>query len=242
METDIQNECEKILQYQFKNQNLLAQALTHSSSKHSVNGGNERLEYLGDAVLGLVVSEYLFKTFENYQEGELTRIKSAVVSGNSLAQVINDIGIVAFVSIGKGLAMKARIPMSVLANVYEAIVAAIYLDDGLDAASKFCIRTLEPLIMDVDKRKTMRNYKSLLQQYSQKRFGVMPDYHVSSERGPEHLKSFKVEVKVNGEVFKAGWGRSKKDAEMMAAQVALEALSKEFPDDEILIEYLSSKN
>jgi len=242
VDTDIQNECEKILQYKFKDRNLLERALTHSSSKNSVNGGNERLEYLGDAVLGLVISEYLFKTFENYQEGELTRIKSAVVSGNSLAQVINDIGIVAFVNIGKGLAMKARIPMSVLANVYEAIVASMYLDGGLDAASKFCIRTLEPLILEVDKRKTMRNYKSLLQQYSQKRFSAMPEYQVSSERGPEHLKSFKVEVKVNEKVFKAGWGRSKKDAEMMAAQVALDELAIEFPDDEILIEYLTSKN
>ena len=230
-------ECEKILEYSYNDQNLLEQALTHSSSKHSVNGGNERLEYLGDAVLGLAISEYLFKTFENYQEGELTRIKSAVVSGNSLAQVINELGIVAFVSIGKGLAMKARIPVSVLANVFEAIVASIYLDGGFEPARNFCVRTLEPLIEEVDKRKTMRNYKSLLQQYSQKRFAVMPEYHMVAERGPEHLKSFKVEVRVDGRVFKAGWGRSKKDAEMMAAQVALESLIEEFPDDEILNGY-----
>jgi len=242
MDADILRECEEILQYSFNDRTLLEQALTHSSSKYSVNGGNERLEYLGDAVLGLSVSEYLYKTFVNYQEGELTRIKSAVVSGNSLAQVINDIGIVAFVNIGKGLAMKARIPTSVLANVYEAIVASIYLDGGLEPAKTFCIRTLEPLIKEVDKRKMMRNYKSLLQQYSQKRFAAMPEYKMVAERGPEHLKSFKVEVHVNNRVFKAGWGRSKKDAEMMAAQVALEELSQEFPDDEILIEYHMSKD
>ena len=133
--------------------------------------------------------------------------------------------------------MKAKIPVSVLANVYEGIVAAIYFDGGLEPAQKFCLETLKPVINEVEKKQSMRNYKSLLQQYIQKKKGSIPKYHVVSVRGPEHLKAFQIEVKIFDKKCKGLWAHSKKEAEQNAAHKALTQLAAEFPDDEELDDF-----
>ncbi len=234
VEEQILSECEKILNYKFNDKNLILQALTHSSARDSENEGNERLEFLGDSILGLVISEYLFLQYPDYQEGELTRIKSAVVSRNSLAQATSELGLVAFVRLGKGLALKAKIPTSVLANVYESVVAALYFDGGFEVAKQFCLKTLKPIITQVENKKAMRNYKSILQQFTQKHFAIIPKYRVVAERGPEHTKNFKVEVKIADKKFKGNWARTKKEAEQNAAHKALKEFAKQKPDDKLL--------
>lgn len=215
-------ECQAILDYAFLDVNLLRRALIHASSASTRGESNERFEFLGDAVFGAVVCDELFRRFPDKAEGELTKIKSAVVSRAACTRVTKAMGLSGFVVLGKGVASRSgRIPGSILAAVYEAIVAAIYLDSGFDSARRFILRTFEEEIASAADDAVTENYKSQLQQRSQRDFGTTPTYEVIDERGPDHLKSFLVRAAIDARQFNAAWGPNKKLAEQKAAENAL---------------------
>ena len=217
-------DCEKAIGYAFTDQGRLRGALTHSSAKTEAKGSNERLEFLGDAILGMTVSEYLYERYPNYTEGELTKIKSVVVSQKALARISSEIGLRDFLLVGRGIADRKGIPPSLLANAFEAIVAATYLDGGLQAARDFVTRHLATEIEAVQKNRYERNYKSLLQQFSQQHLSATPVYRVVKEDGPDHVKMFHVVTVIEGQDRGSGWGKSKKQAEQRAAKESLDML------------------
>jgi len=219
--------CEEEIGYRFKNPGLLLQALTHSSAQGRGISSNERLEFLGDSVLGLTVSEFLYNFLEGCDEGELTQIKSVVVSTTVLAHESRRLGLDRFYCVGKGVGKRSELPVSLLANVFEAVVAALYLEGGLEVARRFVIRNLFHQILAVCDDRHAKNYKSLLQQYAQRELGITPSYRVIRERGPDHRKSFEVAAVVGSNRYGRGVGRSKKEAEQAAAREALEALQND---------------
>jgi ribonuclease-3 len=219
--------CEERIKYRFRNRRLLFQALTHSSIKTLDNPSNERLEFLGDSVLGLVMTEFLFNFFQERDEGALTQIKSVVVSTAILAKASTRLSVDELYSVGKGVSRKRTLPDSLRANVFEAIVAAIYKDGGLEAARRFILRNVYHEVLAVADDRQHLNYKSLLQQYAQKELCATPTYRVVSESGPDHYKSFEVVAQVGKVRYCAGAGRSKKEAEQLAAQATLEKLLEE---------------
>ncbi len=216
--------CEELLKYKFNKKNLLDRALTHSSVKSPTRPSNERLEFLGDAVLGLTISEHLFLLFPDYNEGDLTQMKSVIVSAATLARVVKQIGFDQCVSVGKGILNRKSMPRSIMTNLYEAIVAAVYLDGGFESAREFILQSLEGEIEDVIDNKHDKNYKSILQQLVQCEHTTTPVYQVISEEGPDHMKTFKIAAIVNGRRFEPACGKSKKQAEQNAAKEALKAL------------------
>lgn len=223
-------ECEAALEYRFNDRDLLVHALTHSSAATSRLESNERLEFLGDAILGAIVCETLYHRFPDYPEGELTRVKSALVSRLTCARVAEQLGLVDLLTLGKGLTATDEIPASIAAAVFESVLAAIYLDGGFRAASEFCERTMADEFENATELDHMKNYKSLLQQLSQKEFGDVPTYRLLDEKGPDHSKCFKVCVAIGTSVYPAAWGPSKKEAEQRAARNALHQLQgKEAP-------------
>lgn len=220
------SECERAIGYVFSNRDVLKHSLTHSSIAPTRGQSNERLEFLGDAIMGAAVCEYLFETYPEYSEGELTRIKSAVVSRQTCAKMSNRLKMDRFLLLGKGLAIHERIPSSVLAAVFEAIIAAIYLDGGWGAAKKFVMDTLREEVARVGKTTHGQNYKSQLQQVAQKNFGETPAYRMLDEKGPDHAKCFQIAASIGSRFFPAAWGTSKKEAEQNAAQNALESIEE----------------
>jgi ribonuclease-3 len=221
------NECQKALGYEFKDRELLSLALTHASCKTDEVPSNERLEFLGDAVLGSVISEYLFHEYPDLTEGEMTQIKSAVVSRPALAEESHRLELWQFMSVGKGVASLNEMPPSLLANVFEAVVGAIYLDGGMEPAREFIMNGLRRQIELTEDGRHGKNYKSLLQEYSQRTFGVLPSYKVMEEKGPDHMKSFLVVAKIEGRTYESAWGNSKKEAEQNAAKATLRVLETE---------------
>ncbi len=216
--------CQKQLDYWFKDIKLLAKALTHTSRKADFNFSNERLEYLGDSVLGLIVSEYLFKTFPDYCEGELTKIKSVVVSKSVLAKVGRALNLESYLILGRGLANRITLPNSLFANVFEAIVGSIFLDGGIKATKKFILENLRNEIEIVWKNEHTKNYKSLLQQCSQKINGFTPKYKVVQEHGSDHIRVFQIAVFIDNTEYGSAWGKTKKDASQKAAYHTLKAI------------------
>jgi ribonuclease-3 len=217
-------ELERSLGYNFRSQRLLVQALTHSSARDREHECNERLEFLGDAVLGLTISEYLYHHFPDYEEGDLSMIKSYVVSAQSLAAKARELGLEPLIVLGKGLSARRPVPRSILCNIFEALLAAIFLDGSMNDAKSFILRHLEKTVEQVLKNEHEKNYKSMLQDHAQKQWTVIPGYHVTREIGPDHGKFFQVTAEVNGRVFGPAWGKSKKEAEQRAARTALVAL------------------
>jgi len=215
---------EEALEVSFRNPELPLLALVHSSAKDATLPCNERMEFLGDSVLGLVVSEHLFRLFPDHAEGELSAVKSVVVSATSLAASAKTLGLAEFVILGKGILQRKVIPDSVLANATEALVAAIYIDQGLEAARAFVLRILGGRIEEVIANRHEQNWKSLLQQHTQKHLATVPVYRVVGESGPDHEKNFEVMVEVEGKTFGPGLGKTKKDAEQSAARKAMEGL------------------
>ncbi|MCU0688475.1 MAG: ribonuclease III [Phycisphaerales bacterium] len=215
---------ETLLGHTFADQGLLEQALRHASMTTSRLKSNERLEFLGDAVLGLVVCQMVFERFPHLLEGEMTKIKSAVVSRETCAAIGKQLGLEAHLSLGKGMKGQHTLPKSLSAAAVEAMIAAIYLDGGLSAARAF----IEPLVAArIDAAASsghQENYKSLLQQFSQQTMGQTPTYTIVTQRGPDHAKEFHVRVELDGRVFDACWGASKKQAEQAAALAALVSL------------------
>jgi len=212
--------CEDALSYAFQERALLERCLTHSSSARTRLESNERLEFLGDAILGAIVCEVLYQRMPDDPEGELTRIKSAVVSRTICAQVSDELGLQKYMIVGKGLQFGSAMPRSMVAAVYEAVLAGIYLDGGWSAASEFVRRTMGPVIEDLLETTQGRNYKSLLQQYVQKELSLTPGYTLLAQRGPDHSKFFQVAAVVGSQLFAAAWGPNKKAAEQRAAQNA----------------------
>jgi ribonuclease III len=215
--------------YQFKDQSLLLSSLTHASGAEHRLGSNERLEFFGDAILGAVVCEILFHQYPDYLEGDLTRIKSIVVSRQTCAKISEALGMQEFLILGKGMTTHPSVPASLLADVFESLVAAIYLDGGDAAARKFITDAIGPEIELAAEGETGCNYKSLLQQMAQREHGTTPTYQLLDEKGPDHSKCFKISAQVGGNSYQAAWGRNKKEAEQRAARNALSQLSGEKP-------------
>jgi len=219
------DELQDKLGHRFNTRALLEQALTHPSAVGGVDrADNQRLEFLGDAVIGLCVSDYLCKSFPALPEGELTKARSLVVSRRSLVRLAKQMGLQAYVRIGKGLATAGRMPDSVVGDALEAIVAAIFLDAGYEQAARFVTEKLEPAMQKAACARTDEDYKSVLQEYAQGRLGTIPRYLVEAVEGPQHHKEFAVAVVLEGIIAGRGRGRTKKGAEQEAAQKALEAL------------------
>jgi len=221
MEQDRIAACQEAIGVSFNNPAWLDKALTHSSNRSDLGLSNERMEFLGDAILGMVVSEHLFNTYQGHTEGELTAVKSIVVSQRILARQSRALGLDRFLSVGRGMSRGRRLPNSVVANVLEALIAALYLDQGLEAARDFILRHLGPEIGDAERTKQHKNFKSVLQQLVQSKLGCTPGYRVIEESGPDHAKSFRVVTMIGGVEHGTGWGRNKKEAEQHSARETL---------------------
>jgi len=221
-------ECERRIGYQFSDKSLLRDALTHASGVTDRLESNERLEFLGDAILGAIVCEILFRRFPEFLEGELTRLKSIVVSRHTCAKISAAIGLQQFLILGKGVAA-GHLPHSLLADAFESLVAAVYLDGGMEAARSVVERLLLPEIEAAAADQAGGDYKSQLQQITQRDFGTTPTYRVVDEKGPDHCKWFKVAAQIGDRLFPPAWGRSKKEAEQHAARNALAELDAEPP-------------
>ena len=210
--------------HKFSNIEILARALTHSSVAHNRQDSNERMEFLGDAVLALVVCRELYDHADELTEGEMTKIKSAVVSRSTCAVLAEEIGLCDQLVLGKGMSRRGQLPLSVAAAVFESIIGAIYLDGGLEPASDFILRYICPHIDEALANEHQENFKSMLQQHAQRRLGLTPDYQLLDEKGPDHSKCFEVAVSIEGKHFPSAWGMTKKQAEQGAAKLALAEL------------------
>ena len=217
--------CEARIGYRFANRELLARCLTHASVSRTRLDSNERLEFLGDAILGAVVCDLLYSRYPEEAEGELTRIKSVVVSRYTCADISDELQLSQFLQRGKGLGEDAEIPVSVLAAVFESLIAAIYLDRGWETVYEFSAKLLDPHIDAVVDAAHGKNFKSELQQLIQKQQGLTPCYTLVDERGPDHNKCFKVSALIGGAAYAPAWGSTKKEAEQKAAENALAELA-----------------
>ncbi|QDU20363.1 ribonuclease III [Urbifossiella limnaea] len=211
------DDCQAAVGYQFRKPELLKAALTHTSGANTRAASNERLEFLGDSVLGLVTCEELFRRFPEYQEGDLTKVKSVVVSRKTCAAFSQEMGLGDFLFLGKGVGNYGELPSNILADVFESLVAAIFLDGGWDAARDFVKRFVGPEIDRVAQEAVGANAKSQFQHVVQQLYGEAPRYAVLDEQGPDHDKCFKVAAQAAGYQFPPAWGRNKKDAELRAA-------------------------
>ena len=224
MSPETRENAERILGHAFNNPQLLKEALTHASIADNRLDSNERMEFLGDAVLDLIICEALYQRFPEYQEGDLTKVKSAVVSRRTCAEVANETGLTDLLIIGKGISSRSQMPSSLAAAVYESIVAALYLDGGFEVVKDYVLRTMTPKLEAIASNSHQQNYKALLQQHAQKSLSATPIYELLDEKGPDHSKCFEVCVTIDGRRFTSAWGPNKKMAEQKAALLALENL------------------
>ena len=225
-------ELEKKLNYTFRNSELLQEALNHSSYTNEHRSAhlhsNERLEFLGDSVLGFVTAEFLFLRHPEAPEGDLTRIRAALVCEQSLYEVAQRLDLGQYLKLGRGEeAGGGRERTSILADAVEAVFAAVYLDGGIDAARELIHRCLLDVQRESVVEERRRDYKTALQELVQRQADQVLTYRMAGEQGPDHAKTFRAEVLLNGAVIGAGDGHSKKEAEQAAAKAALEALDEE---------------
>lgn len=222
-------EFEKAIQYEFKDETLMKTALSHSSyanENKKTRRSNERLEFLGDSVLSLVVSRYLFDHFSHLPEGELTKIRASLVCEQSLYAFALELGLGSHLLLGKGEdASGGRERPSILSDAFEAVIAAIYLDGGFDAAQRHILRFI-PADVGADKS-AFNDYKTMLQEIIQQNPEERVEYHLTDAKGPDHAKIFIVEVRLNSNVIGCGEGHSKKQAEQNAAREALKLMGYE---------------
>jgi len=222
MDEETLQQIEQIIGYRFSNRNLLSKAFAHSSAVDDRLFSNERLEFLGDAVLAAVICRTLFERFPGHMEGDLTKIKSMLVSRRTCARVTKRFGLHKFLKVGKGMSSSSRaLTSSLAASLLEAIIAAIYIDSGFDAASSFILRTFASEIDRTNAEQSHGNFKSLLQQYAQQQLNTTPVYELLDEKGPDHDKCFESEVVIAGRHFPSAWGTNKKETEQKAAFNAL---------------------
>ncbi len=221
---------EEKLQYSFRTASLLEHALTHSSYANEHRGeevrSNERLEFLGDSILGLVVADYLYRSRPDLPEGELTRIRAALVCESSLVEVAEHLELGSYLRLGKGeLAGGGRERPSIQADAVEAIFAAVYLDGGIGQVRKLISSLLLEKVQE--KAASSRDYKTVLQELVQRESGQTLSYHLIGESGPDHAKCFEMEVLHNEQPIGKGQGKSKKEAEQAAAKAAVELLESQ---------------
>ena len=219
---------EEKLGYTFRDRSLLENALTHSSCANESRGklqSNERLEFLGDSILGMVVAEHLFRNHPDLPEGELTRTRAALVCEESLVEVAGELGLGDYLKLGKGeQAGGGRKRPSIRADAVEAVLAAVYLDGGIGSARKIIQKYI--LTREVSSLSGIRDFKTALQELVQRESGQVLKYRLTGESGPDHDKRFYVEVDLNGTPVGSGEGHSKKEAEQMAAKAAIQKLHK----------------
>ena len=222
-------ELEKTIDYSFKNKRLLKTALTHSSyaNENKMDYYNERLEFLGDSVLGIVISDHLFVNNPNLPEGKLTKTRARIVCETSLDKTSRSIGLGDYLFLGKGEELTGgRSRTSILADAFEALIAAIYLDSGFEQAKYFILCRMKSIIDEAVNDKLFIDYKTHLQELIQKRSSGRLNYQIYKEEGPDHAKIFFSRVTVNGSEIGNGKGNNKKEAEQEAAQMALSELFK----------------
>lgn len=216
---------EKTLGVEFKDRSFLKTALTHRSyinENPEAGENNERLEFLGDAVLELAITEFLFGKFLEKPEGELTNLRASLVNANILGRVTSELGVNDFLLLSRGEARDiGRARQIILANAYEAIVGAIYLDSGYESAKNFILRVLEPKIPEILEKKLYKDAKSLFQEEAQERVSITPTYEIIKEWGPDHDKHFIVGVYLEKELIAEGEGASKQEAQQQAAYAGL---------------------
>ena len=221
---------EENLRYEFKNKKLLINALTHSSYANEARDGvssNERLEFLGDSVLSIVVSEYIYKEFNNLPEGELTKLRASLVCEKSLCQFSRELELGKYLRLGKGEDKGCgRERDSILADAFEAVLAAMYLDGGFNVAKNHVMRFIKNELKHTDDE-VFKDYKTALQEIIQKNPEESVTYILTKETGPDHDKVFEVEVRLNSNTIGKGIGKNKKQAEQSAAKEALRLMGKE---------------
>ena len=221
---------EKKLNLKFKRKDLVKSAFIHRSylNEHPEENlpHNERLEFLGDAVLGFIVSDYLFRTYSSKSEGDLTNYRSSIVNAKILSEVAADLSLGSYLLLSRGEeATGGRTRQYILANTYESFLGAIFLDLGLEASTNFIQKTLIPKLKNIIEKKLYKDYKSNLQELSQERFSITPSYKVLKEEGPDHAKTFIIGVYLGKKKIAEGNGGSKQAAEQSAAKAALENLN-----------------
>ena len=217
-------ELEKNIGYTFKNQELLKQALRHTSYANERNiESNEKLEFLGDSILEFLSSKYIYKNYPNLKEGEMTKVRATVVCEKSLYEVAKLHNFSDFLYLGKSeQKVNGSKRPAVLADSVEAVIAAIYIDGGLEEAEKFIVENLKLKILEATKHVGNKDYKTVLQEKLQEHGDVKIEYKTIGESGPDHNKTFEADVEVNGKFLAKGKGKSKKEAQMQAAKKALE--------------------
>jgi ribonuclease-3 len=226
-------QCQEIVEYQFNDEALLLSALTHASGASHRLESNERLEFLGDAVLGLTVCHWLFEEYPEYNEGDLTKIKSAVVSRRSCGKVACALGLDRCLIVGRGVTRNRSFPRSLVSDVFESVVAAMYIDGGGVIVTQRLKQWLAEEVRLAVESQGAGNFKSTLQQYAQRELSNTPIYRMVRESGPDHRKSFLIAAVIADRQFTAAWGSNKKDAEQRAASNALAEIHSQplpYPD------------
>lgn len=225
---------QKIIRCNFKNLAFLNQALTHKSyaneskDKNIIVEDNERLEFLGDAVLGYVITDLLMNTFPEYTEGMLSKLRAHVVSENILASISIQTKLGEYLLLGRGEeSTGGRAKKSILADCFEALLAGIYLDQGLEAVRRFIIRKFSPYVEEASQKNFIPDFKTILQEYAQGKLNCTPTYRVTGQNGLDHEKVFEVKLLINKKTYGTGEGRSKKEAEQQAAYQALKSMNIE---------------
>lgn len=222
-------EAQEALAIKFNDEYLLRVALTHSSFAYEIGSPdfNEKLEFLGDSVLGIIVTEYIFHAFPEFQEGGLAKLRANLVRAETLAEVARELRLGDFVLIGRGAEQSGgRGNESILADCMEAIIGAIYIDQGFDVTRDFIIGLFRDKISVEAKAKELGDPKTTLQELTMERWSTLPDYKIVSQAGPAHRPMFSAAVEIRGQVFGRGAGTSKKRAEQLAAKEALKEISK----------------
>lgn len=230
MENRLEN-LEKEIKITFRDKNLMQTAFIHRSylNEHPEEklGSNERLEFLGDAVLGLLVSEHLYQKFPESPEGDLTNLRSSLVNAKTLSRAAASLNLGSYLRLSKGEeATGGRSRQYILANTFEAVLGAVFLDQGVDAGKKFVVGHLLPYLQEIIEKKLYKDFKSILQEKAQDERGVTPVYRVVKEHGPDHAKIFRTAVLLNKQKLAEGEGNSKQEAEQLAAKTALENWSE----------------
>jgi len=214
------------LGYTFQNKELLIEALTHKSYKQPYN--NERLEFLGDAVLDLIVGEYLYKKFRGYDEGKLSKMRASLVNEGGFTSLATHLNLGEHIYLSNAEENNSgRTKSSLLSNAFEALMGAIYLETGLQKVQEITIELLEHVHPDISLDSLFKDYKTSLQELTQAHYGTTPEYQLIAAHGPDHKKEFEVAVIIDGKRYASAQGKSKKQAQQEAAQIALEMLSKE---------------
>lgn len=220
------SELEKRIGYKFKDIELLTEALTHKSSKQSKN--NERLEFLGDAVLDLIVGEYLYEKFPDVCEGDLSKLRASLVNEKGFEKLAKhiDLGKYIFLSLAEEN-NKGREKASILSNAFEALIGEIYLESGIDKAKDVSLNLLHEAYPKIDLESVFKDYKTTLQELTQATIGETPKYIVAGSSGPDHQKEFIIAVEVGDKEIAKAKGKSKKEAQQIAAKLAIEVLKQE---------------